>query len=91
MHMRPLGATVSLLEEAGLEVRRVEALREHYGRTIRHWLASLEAHWPAAVALVGVERARIWRLYLAGGAQAFEDGRMGVDQILAVRPEAGAP
>jgi cyclopropane-fatty-acyl-phospholipid synthase len=28
----------------------------------------------------------VWRLYLAGGALAFEEGRMGVDQILAVRP-----
>ena len=27
-----------------------------------------------------------WRLYLVGGAMAFRDGRMGVDQILAVRP-----
>ncbi|MEU8256995.1 cyclopropane-fatty-acyl-phospholipid synthase family protein [Micromonospora inaquosa] len=90
MHMRPLGATVSLLEDAGLEVRGVEAMREHYGRTIRHWLARLEAQWPAAVGLIGLERARIWRLYLAGGAQVFEDGRMGVDQILAVRPGVGA-
>ena len=30
-----------------------------------------------------MERARMWRLYLAGGALAFEEGRMGVDQILA--------
>ena len=28
----------------------------------------------------------MWRLYLVGGAMAFRDGRMGVDQILAVRP-----
>ena len=90
MHMRPLGATVSLLAEAGLEIRGVEAMREHYGRTIRDWLARLDAQWPAAVGLIGLPRARIWRLYLAGGAQAFEDGRMGVDQILAVRPEVGA-
>ncbi|KUM86255.1 hypothetical protein AQI94_22555 [Streptomyces pseudovenezuelae] len=26
------------------------------------------------------------RLYLVGGALAFEEGRMGVDQILGVRP-----
>jgi cyclopropane-fatty-acyl-phospholipid synthase len=90
MHMRPLGATVSLLEEAGLEVLGVEAMREHYVRTIRLWSANLEQRWAAAVDLVGIERARIWRLYLAGGAQAFEDGRMGVDQILAVRPGTGA-
>lgn len=30
MHMRPVGETVGLLEGAGLEVRDVEALREHY-------------------------------------------------------------
>jgi cyclopropane-fatty-acyl-phospholipid synthase len=27
----------------------------------------------------------MWRLYLVGSALAFEEGRMGVDQILAVR------
>mgnify|MGYP006144616981 CR=1 FL=1 len=34
---------------------------------------------------VGEGQARVWRLYLAGGALTFEEGRMGVDQILAVR------
>jgi cyclopropane-fatty-acyl-phospholipid synthase len=28
----------------------------------------------------------VWRLYLVGGALAFEEGRMGVDQILVVKP-----
>ena len=31
---------------------------------------------------------RVWRLYLVGGSMAFRDGRMGVDQLLAVRPGA---
>jgi cyclopropane-fatty-acyl-phospholipid synthase len=35
--------------------------------------------------MVGVEQARVWRLYLAGGALAFAENRMGVDQIVAVR------
>ncbi|MFF3752653.1 class I SAM-dependent methyltransferase [Streptomyces sp. NPDC002018] len=91
MHMRPLGDTVSLLERAGLEVRAVEAMREHYTRTIGAWHRTLEDRWAEFTALVGEERARVWRLYLAGGALAFEEGRMGVDQILAVRPtERGA-
>ena len=34
------------------------------------------------------ETARVWRLYLVGGALAFEQRRMGVDQILGVRPTA---
>ena len=85
MHMRPVGETVALIEDAGLEVRDVEALREHYVRTARAWLATLEARWDEIVDLVGVEMARVWRLYMVGGIVAFDEGRMGVDQILAVK------
>ncbi|MFE2941618.1 class I SAM-dependent methyltransferase [Streptomyces sp. NPDC059255] len=88
MHMRPLGETVSLLEGAGLEVRAVEAMREHYVRTIRAWHRTLEERWGEFTELVGAGTARVWRLYLVGSALAFEEGRMGVDQILAVRPAA---
>ncbi|MGW0281724.1 class I SAM-dependent methyltransferase [Streptomyces sp. NPDC003236] len=86
MHMRPLGETTGLLEEAGLEVRHTESLREHYVRTIAAWHRTLEHRWADFTALAGEETARVWRLYLAGGALAFEEGRMGVDQILSVRP-----
>jgi len=87
MHMRPLGETVGLLEDAGLEVLGVQALRPHYVRTIRAWLGNLEKNLPSVEAIIGRERARMWRLYLAGAALAFEEGRMGVDQILAARRE----
>jgi cyclopropane-fatty-acyl-phospholipid synthase len=87
MHMRPVGATVGLIEEAGLEVRDVHALREHYVRTVMAWYDVFESRWSKVVDLVGVEQARVWRLYLVGGALAFEQQRMGVDQILAVKPD----
>ncbi|MFI6344776.1 class I SAM-dependent methyltransferase [Streptomyces sp. NPDC050560] len=86
MHMRPLGETVGLLEAAGLEVRSVESMREHYVRTIDAWHRTLERRWAEFVRLVGEETARVWRLYLVGGALAFEERRMGVDQIVAARP-----
>ncbi|MGW1215901.1 class I SAM-dependent methyltransferase [Streptomyces sp. NPDC002499] len=89
MHMRPLGSTVALLEGAGLEVRSVESLREHYVRTVAAWHRTLEERWDDVVRLVGEETARVWRLYLVGGALAFEERRMGVDQILSVRPAVG--
>jgi cyclopropane-fatty-acyl-phospholipid synthase len=88
MHMRPVGETVAYLEGGGLEVRDVHALREHYVHTVAGWRASFEAHLPELTALVGEEVVRVWRLYLVGGALAFSDGRMGVDQILCVRPGA---
>jgi cyclopropane-fatty-acyl-phospholipid synthase len=85
MHMRPVGDTIALLEQAGFEVRDVHAMREHYVPTVRSWLSALEQRWPEAIGLVGEPTARVWRLYLAGGALAFAERRMGVDQILAVR------
>jgi cyclopropane-fatty-acyl-phospholipid synthase len=85
MHMRPVGETVALLEDSGLTLVSVEAMREHYVRTADAWIANLEKRWDAAVELVGGEAARVWRLYLAGGRLAFEQGRMGVDQILLAR------
>jgi cyclopropane-fatty-acyl-phospholipid synthase len=88
MHMRPVGQTVSHLEAGGLEVRDVQGLREHYVRTVAGWLENFEAHLPQLTALVGEEVVRVWRLYLVGGSLAFRDGRMGVDQILCVRPGA---
>jgi cyclopropane fatty-acyl-phospholipid synthase-like methyltransferase/DUF1365 family protein len=86
MHMRPMSETVAHLERAGFEVRHVQAMREHYVTTVEHWIDTLEARWPEFVSLVGEEVARVWRLYLVGGASAFDEGRMGVDQFLAVRP-----
>lgn len=88
MHMRPVGETVALLERAGLEVRDVHALREHYVHTVAGWIERFESNLGAIADLVGEEMVRVWRLYLVGGAMAFRDGRMGVDQILMVRPDA---
>ncbi|MFB6862919.1 class I SAM-dependent methyltransferase [Streptomyces virginiae] len=86
MHMRPVGRTVDLLETAGLEVRSSESLREHYATTIDAWRATLERRWGDVEDLVGETTGRVWRLYLAGASLAFSERRMGVDQILAVRP-----
>jgi cyclopropane-fatty-acyl-phospholipid synthase len=88
MHMRPIGETLAFLERGGLEVRDVHAMGEHYVRTVEGWLASFEATLPRLTELVGEEVVRVWRLYLVGGSMAFRDGRMGVDQILMVRPGA---
>jgi cyclopropane-fatty-acyl-phospholipid synthase len=89
MTMRPLPRTLAHLERAGLEIRHVEALREHYTWTVDAWADTLERRWDEVVELVGAGWARVWRLYLAGGGLAFEDNRMGVDQILATRPQSG--
>ncbi|MEU7168871.1 cyclopropane-fatty-acyl-phospholipid synthase family protein [Streptomyces morookaense] len=90
--LAPVGRTVAQLEEAGFEVRDVEALREHYALTLRSWVANLESHWAEAVRLTSPGRARVWRLYMAACALSFERNRIGVNQVLAVRtPPSGEP
>jgi cyclopropane-fatty-acyl-phospholipid synthase len=84
--LEPLAMMAGTLEEAGFEVRDVESLREHYALTLRAWVANLESRWDEAVAATSIGRARVWRLYMAGSALAFEANRIGVNQVLAVRP-----
>jgi cyclopropane-fatty-acyl-phospholipid synthase len=76
-------------EGAGLEVRDVESLREHYAKTLRAWLANLAEHWDEAVELIGETRTRVWRIHMTGSAVSFDLGTIGVDQVLAVKPGAG--
>lgn len=86
--LHEVGRTVSVMQDLGFECRDVESLREHYSRTLRCWVANLEAGWDRAVALVGAPRARVWRLYLAGSAVAFEAHRLNIHQTLVVRTDA---
>ena len=86
MHMRPLGETIGLFEDGGLEVVGVQSMRDNYARTVDHWIERFLAHSDEILALVGEEVFRVWHLYLIGGGMAFREGRMGVDQILAVKP-----
>lgn len=81
-----VGDTVLAMERAGLEIRDTESLREHYALTLRYWVANLDASWDAAVALVGIGRARVWRLYMAASAVGFEDGGLAIHQVLGVLP-----
>ena len=88
--LQEVGAVASRMQAAGLELRHLESLREHYAITLRHWVGNLERSWDDAVAEAGMARARIWRLYMAGSALGFEAGRLQVHQPLAVRSGRGA-
>jgi cyclopropane-fatty-acyl-phospholipid synthase len=87
--LHEVGSVVSTMQGAGFEVRHGEGLREHYGLTLRAWVANLEANWDEAVAEVGAPRARIWRLYMAASALNFESGRTQIHQVLGVRADDG--
>ncbi len=84
----PVGGLVEAVEEAGLELRTVHSLREHYPPTLQAWADNLAAHRPHAVSLVGESRVRVWELSLALSVLGLERGRVSVHQLLAVRPHA---
>jgi cyclopropane-fatty-acyl-phospholipid synthase len=77
---------IRAMQRSGFEARDVESLREHYSRTLHHWVANLEDHWEDAVALVGQPRANVWRLYMAASANGFDDGGLAIHQVLGVVP-----
>lgn len=66
----------------GLEAIDAEALREHYARTLWAWTERLEARQEEARREVGEERFRIWRIYMAGSAHAFDRGWLSLWQVL---------
>src|SRR6266568_4520444 len=89
------GHLISLMHDAGFEVRHEENLREHYAKTLAGWCANLDEHWAEAVAEVGEGTARVWRLYMAGSRLGFERNQIQLHQVLGVRlganGESGMP
>jgi cyclopropane-fatty-acyl-phospholipid synthase len=84
-----LPIVLAAAESAGLEVRDVENLREHYRRTLRHWVARLEAGHDEARSLVDEGTYRVWRLFMAGSAHGFRTGQLAIYQALLAKPDAG--
>ncbi len=79
------GYLISLMHDAGFEVRHEENLREHYAKTLAAWSANLDAHWDEAVKEVGQGTARVWRLYMAGSRLGFDRNHIELHQVLGVR------
>jgi len=84
-----IGMSLANLERHGFEIHDVEGWREHYGRTCRLWCERLYANREAAEREVGAEKTRLWLVYLAGCALAFERNTTGIFQTLASKRSRG--
>jgi len=82
------GRIISAAQDAGLEVRHEENLREHYALTLAAWCRNLVDNWDECVAEVGAGTARVWGLYMAGSRLSFERNQIQLHQVLASRTEA---
>jgi len=67
-----LSRILAALESAGLVTEHVEGFAADYARTLLEWLRRVEAREDEALALVGPERLRVWRVYLRAARRGFE-------------------
>lgn len=74
-------------QDAGLEVRHVENLREHYALTLAGWCDNLVANWDEALGEVTLGRAKVWGIYMAGSRLAFERNEIELHHVLAVKTD----
>lgn len=84
-HPPTLSEMMQVLEPFDLAVLDAENLRLHYARTAAHWLERFERSYEQIEAMVGRERARTWRLYLAGTVASFEAGLLQLYQATFAR------
>ena len=83
----PFSRVQLALERAGFHVDQVEGFREDYARTLREWTKRLDEHLERAEQLAGVERTRIWRLYLRAARHGFDTSITAVYQVRARKPD----
>jgi cyclopropane-fatty-acyl-phospholipid synthase len=82
------GRIITEAQNAGLEVRHEENIREHYAMTLRDWCTNLKRNWDACVAEVGIGTARVWGLYMAASRIGFEENTVQLHQVLALKVSA---
>jgi cyclopropane-fatty-acyl-phospholipid synthase len=87
--LEAVGTIASAMQDQGFEIRHSENLREHYAMTLRDWGTNLEEHWAESVQEIGLGRARVWKLYLAGSQLGFTTRRIELHQVLGVKVADG--
>ncbi|MFN4003810.1 MAG: class I SAM-dependent methyltransferase [Hylemonella sp.] len=77
-----ISTVLKTMQEGGLEALDVESLRRHYARTTALWSQAFEAQGERLQQMVDQKHWRIWRVYLAGCAWAFDHDEISIYQVL---------
>ncbi|MFZ6648960.1 class I SAM-dependent methyltransferase [Undibacterium sp. TJN25] len=80
-----IGLVLKTMQEGGLEALDVENLRRHYAKTCAIWAENFEQHAEQIQDIAGDRRYRIWRVYLAGCAYAFESDWISLYQVVCTK------
>jgi cyclopropane-fatty-acyl-phospholipid synthase len=81
-HSPSISEMMAVFEPYKFSILDIENLRPHYARTCAAWLENFEAAADDITAMYSEEFVRMWRLYLAGSAAAFESGTLQLYQVL---------
>jgi cyclopropane-fatty-acyl-phospholipid synthase len=73
---------MEIFEPYAFSVLDLENLRQHYARTLEHWLARFEAHSSEVEQMFDGNFVRAWRLYLSGSIANFTTGSLELYQVL---------
>jgi cyclopropane-fatty-acyl-phospholipid synthase len=85
-HPLLLSRTQLAFERARFYTEHVEGFMKDYADTLRCWQDNLDRRLEEAERLAGIERLRIWRLYLSAARHGFDVGYTAVYQLKARRP-----
>ncbi|UTY57730.1 cyclopropane-fatty-acyl-phospholipid synthase family protein [Massilia sp. erpn] len=77
-----LSQVLKAMQQGQLEAYDVENLRRHYAKTCAIWTDNFEARADQVKAIAGDKRFRIWHVYLAGCAYAFDQDWISLYQIV---------
>jgi cyclopropane-fatty-acyl-phospholipid synthase len=77
-----LREALEIFEPHNYAVLDVENLRQHYARTLEHWLERFEQSVESVRKMFGAEFVRMWRLYLAGSTASFRTGGLQLFQVV---------
>jgi cyclopropane-fatty-acyl-phospholipid synthase len=76
-----LAQMMQIFEPFDFSVLDVENLRQHYAKTLGHWLQRYEDNVERVAEMFDPAFVRAWRLYLAGSLTAFKMGGMQLFQV----------
>lgn len=80
--LHTISGVLSVMEDENYEVCDIECLREHYFKTLSHWVNNLLKNKEKAIKDTSETTYRTWLLYMAGCAINFEAGFISVYQVL---------
>lgn len=80
-HAPSLSEAISVLQPHRYSILDVENLRQHYAKTLEHWLERFQESSQQVAEMYDPWFQRAWQLYLAGSIAAFRTGTLQLFQI----------